>query len=224
MFVLWPLMTYGLYLAAGLPWSLWDVYEDDPILDNGPLWFVEALLIYSLIYAAWVWWRARRGHAPNVVAGRPLRARSLVALGAGVAIVTFIVRLWIPFDSLQFTNAHLWQWPECIALGLGIVSAGAGGSSRSPSGSGGDAGGGARRDRGTVRGIRVDTGFRIGDRSVRGRVGLGGSRARDDRRCDVGRRVDLGPRLRAAASGAAPAEPSEHLAAPRAAFMFQGFC
>jgi hypothetical protein len=123
-FVLWPLMTYGLYRAVGVPWSLWDVYEDDPILDNGPLWFVEVLLIYSLLYAAWIRWRANRGKAPNAVTTDPLRARSLVALGAGIAIATFIVRRWFPFDSLQFTNAHVWQWPECIGLfGLGIVSA-----------------------------------------------------------------------------------------------------
>ena len=124
MFVLWPLMTYGLYRAAGSDWSLWDVYRDDPILDNGPLWFVEALLIYSLAYAAWVGWRSRRGWNRNDIATGPLRGRHLVALGAGIAVATFVVRRWFPFDSLQLTNAHLWQWPECIGLfGLGIVSA-----------------------------------------------------------------------------------------------------
>jgi hypothetical protein len=123
-FVLWPLMTYGLYRAAGLDWSLWDVFADDPILDNGPLWFVEVLLIYSLVYATWVAWRSRRGRGRGPVPRRPLRARHLVALGAGIAIATFVVRLWFPFDSLQFSNAHVWQWPECIGLfGLGIVSA-----------------------------------------------------------------------------------------------------
>ena len=124
MFVLWPLMTYGLYAAAGSDWTLWDVYADDPTLDNGPLWFVEVLLIYSLVYAAWVGWHSRRRRAPNPVTSGPLRARHLVALGVGIAIATFIVRRWFPFDSLQFTNAHVWQWPECIGLfGLGIVSA-----------------------------------------------------------------------------------------------------
>jgi Acyltransferase family len=124
MFVLWPLMTYGLYRAAGLGWSLWDVYEDDPILDNGPLWFVEVLLIYSLIYAAYAGWRARGGRGPAAVTTGPLRARYLVALGAGIAALTFIVRRWFPLDSLQFSNAHLWQWPECVGLfGLGIFSA-----------------------------------------------------------------------------------------------------
>jgi hypothetical protein len=125
MFVLWPLMTYGLYRLAGSDWSLWDVYADDPTLDNGPLWFVEVLLIYSLVYAAWVAWRSRRGPDPNSPARRaPLRARHLVSLGVGIAIGTFVIRLWFPFDSLQFTNAHVWQWPECVGLfGLGIVSA-----------------------------------------------------------------------------------------------------
>jgi hypothetical protein len=123
-FVLWPLMTYGLYTVAGSDWSLWDVYADDPTLDNGPLWFVEVLLIYSLVYAAWVASRSRPGHASNPAMTGPLRARHLVALGAGIAITTFVVRRWFPFDSLQFTNAHVWQWPECIGLfGLGIVSA-----------------------------------------------------------------------------------------------------
>jgi hypothetical protein len=122
-FVLWPLMTYGLYLAAGSDWGLWDVYMDDPLLDNGPLWFVEVLLLFSLAYAAWVAWRSRRGHLP-IGTSRPLRPRHLVALGAGIAVGTFVVRRWFPFDSLQFTNAHVWQWPECVGLfGLGIVSA-----------------------------------------------------------------------------------------------------
>ena len=121
--VLWPLMTYGLYRAAGSDWSLWDVYADDPTLDNGPLWFVEALLIFSLAYAAWTAWRPYRR---TRMAGptEPIRARHLLFLGAGIAMATFVVRLWFPFDSLQFTNAHVWQWPECIGLfGLGIVSA-----------------------------------------------------------------------------------------------------
>ena len=85
---------------------------------------MEILLIYSLVYAAWVASRSRSGHAPKPVTTGPLHARHLVALGAGIAIATFVVRRWFPFDSLQFTNAHVWQWPECIGLfGLGVVSA-----------------------------------------------------------------------------------------------------
>jgi Acyltransferase family len=122
-FVLWPSMTYGLYVAAGSDWGLLDVYADDPTLDNGPLWFVEVLLIYSLVYAGWGAWRPRHGHAASEVTTEPLRARHLVIFGAGIAASTFIIRRWFPFDSLQFMNAHVWQWPECVGLfALGIVS------------------------------------------------------------------------------------------------------
>lgn len=123
-FVLWPLMTYLLYRGAGSDWSLWDVYADDPTLDNGPLWFVEVLLIFSLAYSAWTGWRTRRRRAPGAAATEPLRARHLVPLIAGIALGTFVVRRWFPLDSLQFSNLHVWQWPECVGLfGLGIASA-----------------------------------------------------------------------------------------------------
>jgi hypothetical protein len=123
-FVLWPLMSYALYRAAGEPRGLWNVYADpDPPLDNGVLWFVEVLLIYSLGYAGWMAWRSRRIRAANGGTPGPLRSRHLVALGAGIAIGAFVVRLWFPFSTLQVANLHLWQWPQCLGLfGLGIVS------------------------------------------------------------------------------------------------------
>jgi acyltransferase-like protein len=123
-FVLWPLMSYALYRAAGEPRGLWDVYADpDPPLDNGPLWFIEVLLIYSLGYASWKAWRSWRGGATRVVAAGSLRAGHLVAVGAGITLAAFIIRLWFPFGTLQVTNLHLWQWPQCLGLfGLGIVS------------------------------------------------------------------------------------------------------
>lgn len=124
-FVLWPLMSFALYRAAGVDRSLWNVYADpDPPLDNGVLWFVEVLLIYSLVYAAWVAWRSRHGSRPNTGATGPLRGRHLLALGAGITIAAFIIRLRFPFGTLQFANLHLWQWPQCLGLfGLGIVAA-----------------------------------------------------------------------------------------------------
>ena len=123
-FVLWPLMSYALYLAAGAPRGLWNVYADpDPPLDNGPLWFVEVLLIFSLGYAGWMALRSRRGRVPDGGTAGPLRPRHLVALGAGITIAAFVIRLWFPFSTLQVANLHLWQWPQCLGLfGLGIAS------------------------------------------------------------------------------------------------------
>ncbi|HET9250395.1 MAG TPA: acyltransferase [Actinomycetota bacterium] len=124
-FVLWPLMTFGLYQAAGVDRGLWNVYADpEPPLDNGVLWFVEVLLIYSLGYAAWRAWRARRGHGPSAGATGELAVRHLVATGVAIAIGSFVVRLWFPFSTLQVMNLHLWQWPQCLGLfALGVVVA-----------------------------------------------------------------------------------------------------
>lgn len=128
-FVLWPLMSYALYRAAGVHRSLWNVYVDpDPLLDNGPLWFLEVLLVYSLVYASWVAWRSYRGRPPNTGTTVGIGGRHLVVLGAAIAIATFVVRLWFPFSTLQVTNLHLWQWPQCLGLfSLGILSVRLGG-------------------------------------------------------------------------------------------------
>jgi hypothetical protein len=123
-FVFWPLMSFALYRATGVHRGLWNVYADpDPPLDNGPLWFVEVLLIYSLGYAALMAWRSRRGHTPEAVTTARSTGRYLVVLGTVITIATFLIRLWFPFSTLQVTNLHLWQWPQCLGLFvLGIVS------------------------------------------------------------------------------------------------------
>jgi hypothetical protein len=87
------------------------------------LWFVEVLLIYSLGYAALMAWRSRRGHTPEAVTTARSTGRYLVVLGTVITIATFLIRLWFPFSTLQVTNLHLWQWPQCLGLFvLGIVS------------------------------------------------------------------------------------------------------
>lgn len=79
-------------------------------LDPGPLWFVLALLIFSVGY---VLWRQVRHRAPDP---RPMRPFTLVAFAAGIAIATFVTRLWFPIDSRQVFELHVWQWPQCIGM------------------------------------------------------------------------------------------------------------
>ena len=118
--LLWPLFEFALlepYLHRG---SYWDYLGDtDPVLDNGPMWFVGVLLIYSLGYVVW------RPRVPRpVVSSGSLGGRRLLILVAAVAASTFLVRLIFPIDSGQPLNLHLWQWPACVvAFGLGIVAA-----------------------------------------------------------------------------------------------------
>ena len=59
--VIWPGAIWAAHLAAGDTHSFWwQLMHADPVLDTGPMWFVEVLLIYSLAYAAWRYWRGRR--------------------------------------------------------------------------------------------------------------------------------------------------------------------
>jgi hypothetical protein len=125
--LLWPLMMWLTYLAAGYRQSYWWVFTHrDPFLHSGPLWFALILMIFSLAYAGWRAIRRRpaaeRGTEPP---GRsPLRPRRLVAVAAGVALATFAIRLAFPARSTQIADLHVWQWPQCAAMfGLGIAGA-----------------------------------------------------------------------------------------------------
>ena len=117
--VLWPLLEYaidGPFLHLGF-WR--SVTDTDPALDNGPMWFVGVLLIFSLGLVAW-----RRLVPPRAPAEGPLRWRHLLLLSLAVGVCTFVVRIVMPADSSQPLNLHLWGWPEYLALfGLGVVAA-----------------------------------------------------------------------------------------------------
>ena len=124
---LWPGAIWAAHLAAGDTYSFWSqLTHQDPILDTGPMWFAEVLLIYSLAYAAWLSWRRIGKHATGAVAARPQRisGRALAALAAGISVATVLVRLVFPAGSNQIGQSHLWQWPQFLAMfGLGTVAA-----------------------------------------------------------------------------------------------------
>jgi hypothetical protein len=126
--VIWPGAIWMAHLAAGESHSFWwQLTHADPVLDTGPMWFVEVLLIYSLAYAAWRYWRERGalGKARTALDSRPpLSQRTLVALAAGVSVATVLVRPVFPAGSGQIGQSHLWQWPQFVPMfWLGIVAA-----------------------------------------------------------------------------------------------------
>jgi hypothetical protein len=131
--LIWPLSMWLAYRAAGHDVSYWWAFTHrQPLLDSGPLWFAEVLLLFSLAYAAWAGGLARWGRQPDS-APTPLGARQLVALGAGLTIASFIVRLWFPARSTQILDLHLWQWPPCLAMfALGITTSRRGWLTRVP--------------------------------------------------------------------------------------------
>lgn len=117
--LVWPLVEYavlGPFQHRGF-WT--SVTDADPVLDNGPMWFVGVLLFFSLGLVT-----LRRLLPPPASTGRELRWRRLVLLWVVVGSSTFLVRLAFPADSSQPLNLHLWGWPEYVALFvLGVVAA-----------------------------------------------------------------------------------------------------
>ncbi len=116
--LIWPLLEYSL-LEPFLHPGFWrSVSNTDPLLDNGPMWFVGVLLLFSLALAAWRKWFPR----PAPQRG-PLRGRSLILLAVAVGVCTFAVRIVFPADSNQPLNVKLWGWPEYVAMfGLGVAA------------------------------------------------------------------------------------------------------
>jgi acyltransferase-like protein len=117
--LLWPGLLWLTHLATGQRMPLRPFYEGGSLLDSGPLWFAGVLLVFSVAYAALA------GHT----IGRPPHRRRLhgwhlVALAAGITVLTFMVRLWLPASGPEPVDLHLWQWPQCAAMfGLGIAHA-----------------------------------------------------------------------------------------------------
>ena len=128
--VLWPAAIWAAHLAAGETHSLWwPIRHADPVLDTGPMWFVEVLLVYSLAYAAWRHRHHRHGDRPSIARTRsaPLSGRTLAILAVAISVATVLVRMVLPAGSGQIGQSHLWQWPQLVAMfGLGIVAAGRG--------------------------------------------------------------------------------------------------
>ena len=123
--VMGPLLGYGLAVhVGGFDGSLWryigDYGKDYRGLDTGPLWFVEALLIFSIVYA--LWWRLSRPVAHKVRSKGAAPCNLAIAIFAlAVGLITFIVRIWLPvgwwFAPLNFQFPHFPQYISLFILG-----------------------------------------------------------------------------------------------------------
>ncbi len=111
--VVMPVLKYAVARAlartAESPWA-WSARHIIP-LDAGPLWFVAALMIFSVAYALYdrLWTDRPRGDAV-------IRSRGLILLALAIAVFTFLFRLVWPMYAGQFLGLHLWQWPQFILL------------------------------------------------------------------------------------------------------------
>jgi glucans biosynthesis protein C len=109
--VVTPLTNYLGDLAQGKRPRLWPYLapgsEDH---DAGALWFVAALLAFSLVYAAWRWWRPAGGGSGAVRPGQLLLAAAVIAVSS------FAVRLLWPFDADTLFDFRWGRWPQGAVL------------------------------------------------------------------------------------------------------------
>lgn len=106
--VLWPLTKWMSLAATDRAMTgelLWDQYRN---LRTGAGWFIGVLLLLSLGYLLW-WWAVPGPHGSLA-----LRGRHLVLAGAGIAVASFAVRLWLPAHGREIGDLHLWEWPQIV--------------------------------------------------------------------------------------------------------------
>ncbi len=111
-----PLINYALALSTGFSGSFLDFLDlnirNYRGLGSGPLWFLEALLIFA---GAYVLWRllVKSTYREIKIPGNRIIAIFALILG----IVTFIVRIWLPIGwNFELLNLQLPFFPQYIAM------------------------------------------------------------------------------------------------------------
>lgn len=94
-------------------------------IGDGPVWFLEELLIFCICYALWRLWADRASKRTQTVRGgeaNPPGNWAIVAFAIGLGVVTFIVRIWalvgVYFEPWHLELAHTPQYIAMFVVGL----------------------------------------------------------------------------------------------------------
>jgi surface polysaccharide O-acyltransferase-like enzyme len=129
-----PLLFYAVVIDAlivylrevyfgfrGLPWQY---FSGSVPIAVGPMWFVEALLGLSILYAAWRLLTKDIPRAPRPPDSKA-RAPSNMAIAlfaVALGLITFVVRIWAPvgwyFEPLHLEMASLANYVALFVVGL----------------------------------------------------------------------------------------------------------
>ena len=120
-FVLSPVLSYLVYrFAQGHHITYWQYLGGfDSWVDFGVLWFVAALLLFTLAYALY------RGFVKNQAKTYALPSvKSILLVAAGVGVISFLVRIIFPVGwVLKPLGFQLGHFPQYIALFLfGLIA------------------------------------------------------------------------------------------------------
>ncbi|MFF5112030.1 acyltransferase [Streptosporangium sp. NPDC000509] len=126
--VLRPLVTVGRYTAErdaavqrGSELPYWEFYLSS--FTSGPMWFVEVLLVFSVLYVLWrhLTGEDRRASEPAPAAGRAPGAVAIVGFTVGLALVTYLWRIVVPMGISVLglpSPAYLPQYVALFVVGL----------------------------------------------------------------------------------------------------------
>lgn len=122
--IIHPMLIFGyLRMVEGMPISFWQFFPREYfgsgyLIGQGPLWFVEVLLIFSLAYVV-----VRLLTSPRparTTSDSPFPGTMTISLFALlIGLVTFIVRLWMPEGwNFKALNLQFPYFPGYIAMFL----------------------------------------------------------------------------------------------------------
>jgi len=120
-----PLLSYVLSRYYGFPGSLGEflsIYlKSYDRLGVGPLWFVAALLIFSLVYAL-LRLAIKPLATPPPSEGKAPSNLAIAGFALALGLLTFVVRIWMPvgreFELLGFQLAHFVQYIAMFIVGI----------------------------------------------------------------------------------------------------------
>jgi len=113
-FMINPLIVYVLYLR-----SMGDSVPLRNFFGTGPLWFVQALLIFCVGYTLW---KVLMSPEKLSTVKQPPQSKQLFAFVLVLALAHFIVRIWWPIGE-SFSNLQFGFFPGYISLfAIGIIA------------------------------------------------------------------------------------------------------
>ena len=121
--IAYPLIQTGAWQSAGPYRDYLAWYYTRFHIGTGPLWFVEALLIFAIGY---VLWRAfvRKPAPAAQIDGKLPGSTSIAAFAIALGAVSFVVRIWLPIGwAFEPLNLQFPFFPQYICMFIiGIVA------------------------------------------------------------------------------------------------------
>jgi len=120
-----PLLSYSLWAHAGYRGSfrrfLSSYLAKLDSFGDGPLWFVGALLVFSVLYALWRF-LAKPAPALAQVDGKAPGNVVIALFALVLGLVTFLVRIWFPvgwnLEPVHWQLAHFAQYIALYVVGI----------------------------------------------------------------------------------------------------------